>query len=99
MSISWPPGYFAVIGWDAEAKCKIDGFDGGEGGGFSAKAAGAIGSNRTYVSNAINNAGGKSFADYVNSPFPISQRRLDSPLSHPFTALSPSMSECLLRRG
>ena len=29
--------------------------------------AAAIGSNRTYVSNAINNAGGKSFADYVNS--------------------------------
>lgn len=29
--------------------------------------AAAIGSNRTYVSNAINNAGGMSFADYVNS--------------------------------
>lgn len=29
--------------------------------------AAAIGSNRTYVSNAINNAGGMSFSDYVNS--------------------------------
>ena len=28
--------------------------------------AAAVGSNRTYVSNAINNAGGVSFADYVN---------------------------------
>jgi len=29
--------------------------------------AAAVGSNRTYVSNAINNAGGMSFSDYVNS--------------------------------
>ena len=56
--------------------------------------AAAVGSNRTYVSNAINNAGGMSFTDYVNSRrIEYAKKRLLESYSDRETAISEIAAE------